>query len=116
MRRALERRGLEAVDEAAAVHEGELLADGLTQMPWYDLLGSFEPGTKQYAELYRRMGALSDEGGRPDRGAAAVPRGRTVRVRQARARRRADLPGAHLGPAASVVKVPIPIDPPPALR
>ncbi len=54
----LERAGLPVEPDANTIAEAESLAEALADVPWPDLMGSFEPVTTQYAAMYARIGEL----------------------------------------------------------
>ncbi len=56
---AMLRAGLPVEPEPAVVAEGVALADAVLDLPWGDLMGSFEPVTTEFLTLYRRIGEVS---------------------------------------------------------
>jgi hypothetical protein len=55
---SMERAGLSTAPDPDSVIAGQALADAVASVSWPDLMGSFEPVTKQYAAMYARIGQL----------------------------------------------------------
>lgn len=56
-----ERRGWERGDTATTVASATQMAEGLTSVAWEDFLGSIEPVTVQFLEIYRQLVDLAGD-------------------------------------------------------
>jgi hypothetical protein len=58
----LERRGIDAGDTETIVAEAAAMAGGVTELPWSEFLGYFQPEISKFLEKYRRLAMLSNDG------------------------------------------------------
>ena len=64
LRPSLERHGV-STDEDEPRRTGVSLGDAAAAMPWGELLGSFEPATKEYVAVYMQLRNMVAEDERP---------------------------------------------------
>jgi hypothetical protein len=57
----LERRGVDPGDPETTVAEAAAMADGVTELPWTEFLGYFQPEISKFLDKYRRLVVLADD-------------------------------------------------------